>query len=230
MNEENLPAKIDRAFVRVSEFYADELVPLRATISAVPIIGGGMDMILASEGQKAAKRRLNVLLRETHERMEQLEKETIDKEFLKSEEFIDLVLKAFESAIKTRDDEKIRLYARVLTESTVQDKREKGYFPEEYLNLLADLSPKQLKVARSLYMEKPQIKGEEWQQWATQVCNDIGIDQRDLPVMLSRLESSGLLERVTSDGTWGALMNPIEPRYKITSSFGRLMEFLELEK
>ena len=63
-----------------------------------PKIGGGIDMIIATEGQKATKKRSFKLIDEMKQRMEQHEEEASNKEYLASDEFIDLVIKAFDSA------------------------------------------------------------------------------------------------------------------------------------
>jgi len=132
MEERNLPARvkmeraIDRATARAAEQYEENTV-LRAAVVSIPLLGGGLDMIFASEGQRAAKERLYKLIEAIKERTVQLEEEAVSKEYLESEEFIDLVMKAFDSATKTRD-EKIRWYARILTEATVRQKQG-SYFP-----------------------------------------------------------------------------------------------------
>jgi len=124
MDGEHLPAQVDRAVAAASECYGDNTA-LRAAITAIPYIGGGLDLVLAAEGQRAFKERIEKLMSEIHFRMEVVEKGGINKDYLGSEEFIDLVMKALDATIKTRDEGKIRWYARILTESTMRIKQER---------------------------------------------------------------------------------------------------------
>jgi hypothetical protein len=236
VTEESLPAKVDRAFEKASEFYGDELIPIRAAITSIPLIGGGIDLILASEGQRAAKRRLTVLLAAMKERMEQLEESAVDREYLESDEFIDLVLKAFDSATRTRDDEKIRLYARILTESTIRYKRE-GYSPEEYLHLIADLTPKDLRIARAFYGaaatfpvreeddDELEASMEAWRRRSEELCKKFDLDYEELLFFLNRIEAVGLVR-----GVGHTYPGRIAQTYVMTSAFKRLMEFLEFSE
>jgi hypothetical protein len=117
---------------------------LRTLVVAIPGIGSIFDMVLASEGQRIYRERIHRLIADMkvdmQERMETVENSALDKEYLESEEFFDLLIKALDATIKTRDETKRRMYARILTESTILSERE-GHSPEEYLNLIADLTP-----------------------------------------------------------------------------------------
>ena len=71
---------------------------LRTFVVSIPYLGDGVDVVIATEGQKATKEWIFKLIGETKQRMEQHEEEAINKEYLASDEFIDLVIKAFDSA------------------------------------------------------------------------------------------------------------------------------------
>ncbi len=197
-------------------------------------------MIISAEGQRATKERILKLIDEMKQRMEQHEEEAINKEYLASDEFIDLVIKAFDSATRTRDEQKILWYARILTESTVW-RKQGDYFPEEYLHLIADLTPLELKVARNFYGSNVRGMGgsspreEEWEAWREQVCSDLGVDQATLSMDLSRIAATGLIEPVVSgqnnEEIWMAGGGPGDPSfYSVTPAFEKLMEFLELDE
>jgi hypothetical protein len=242
MTEENHQASIeerlDRAATRAAEWYERNTV-LRAMVVSIPYLGGGLDTIITSEAQRATTERVYMLLDELSRRMKQHDEEAINREYLDSDEFIDLVIKAFDAATKTRDEEKIRWYARILTESTVREKQG-NYFPEEYLHLIADLTPLELRVANHLYKsglhERARLfpDDEVWTDWKEQVCNDLNIDRATLPMNLSRIAATGLIEPVITGidevGNlvhWGS--EPGDPSYYgITAAFQKLMKFLEL--
>jgi len=196
-----------------------------------PKIGGGIDMIIATEGQKATKKRSFKLIDEMKQRMEQHEEEASNKEYLASDEFIDLVIKAFDSAAKTRNEEKIRLYARILTESTVRDKQE-TYFPEEYLNVLAGLTSRQVEVAWAMYevqvvpREERHPEGDDgWHQEKELLCKKLNLDGTQLKFLLKGLVAAGLVAEIgrTKPGT-------IATEYSITPAFEEMMSFLDSSK
>jgi len=242
MEKRNLPARvemeraIDRAAARAAERYEENTV-LRAAVASIPLLGGGLDMIFASEGQRAAKERMRKLIEAITERTVQLEEEAVNREYLESEEFIDLVMTAFDSATKTRDEEKIRWYARILTEATVRQKQG-SYFPEEYLHLIADLTPLELRTARSFY-ESDLYKGgrkfpqeEAWTAWKEQTCKRLNIDRATLSMNMSRIAATGLIEPVNigsdESGSWAYEGEPGDPSlYRVAPAFEKLMRFLE---
>lgn len=240
MSEENLPEKInrtiDRAVEEASERYA-RMTPLRAVIASIPYLGGGLDVIFMAEGERAFKRRIQMLLHNMKERMESVEEEAVSKDYVESEEFIDLVLKAFDSATKTRDEEKIRWYARILTESTLKAKRE-GYTPEEYLYLTADLSPKELRIARVLYdLQSLRLvqtgkdfapEMDAWEGDSKKLCAEFNLQYDELVFFLKRIEAVGLVRSIgrMSMGNEGI----VPETYEITPSFRKMMTFLAFSR
>ena len=234
MREEDPSAELARLAEGASSAY-EQNTALRAAVVAIPSVGSSLDFVLASEAQRRLRERIFKLIHAMQEHMETIEDNAIDKEYLRSEEFFDLLLKAFESATKTRDDRKLRMYAQILTESTVHSKRE-GYSPEEYLDVIADLTPRELLVARALYRDLPgegyenretnEIQ-EAWRAWQDRVRTEVGIDGADLQLILGRLHS---LDLITEDaGLWPISVGPIEtpPQYWVSPAFKKLMRFLE---
>ena len=94
-------------------------------------------------------------------------------------------------------------------------------------------------VARSLYRDRPEKRfgaqpgDDAWTIWQGKVCGEIGLDVVDLQLALGRLRSCGLLWEVTAgeDGDGLVLLGhgPGETLpYRASSSFEKLMRFLEL--
>jgi len=221
---------ISRGTERASELYGDNTA-MRAMVASVPFIGGGLDVIFTVDGQRAFKKRVQTLIEDMKTRIEQHDEEAINKEYLESEEFIDLVIKAFDSATRTRDEEKIRWYARVLTESTVRNKQEK-YLPEEYLNVLASLTPKQVEVAWAMYeVQREPREGahpEGWEGWSKEreeVRRKLSLEESQLIFMLKSLVAVGLVAEILRNkpGT-------IAIEYSITPSFKEMMNFLDVSQ
>ena len=129
-------ADLERRAEEASEAYERNMA-LRALVSAIPGIGSSLDIVLTSGGVRSEERIRNLidaLKEDMQERMETVADSTLDKEYLESDEVFDLVMRALDATIRTRDEVKRRLYARILTESTIRSKRE-GHSPEEFLPL-----------------------------------------------------------------------------------------------
>jgi hypothetical protein len=230
-------AELERRAEEINVAY-EQNTALRTLVAAIPVIGSSLDMVLASEGQRIYKERIRKLIvamkDDMHERMETVEDSALDKDYLKSEEFFDLVIRALDATIKTRDEAKRRMYARILTESTILSERE-GHSPEEYLELIVDLTPQELMVARALYRDWPRRVGdnegrgdaeEGWKRWQDRVRAEVGLDGTDLQLILGRLRSSGLATEAL--GTVRSTPQPDDlPEYWVAPSFEKLMRFLE---
>ena len=81
----------------------------RAFVLAIPGIGGSLDLVISSGGQRSEERIhefLDDMKKDMQERLEAVEDSAIDEEYLQSEEFFDLLMKALDTAIKTRDETK----------------------------------------------------------------------------------------------------------------------------
>jgi hypothetical protein len=211
---------------KVSEVYAENTV-LRALINTIPYIGSSLDILFASKGQKIIKSRLTQILEDLKVEMNRLQENMIDSEYLESEEWFDLVLRGFEAAAKTRDREKICLYSKVLRGAFTIQNREQSY-PEEYLDILAELILKEIEVARVIYSQQrdsPQNDENELK-WAIQkgwkqLSEQCSIPKEDLPFVLLRLQRSGLIREII-----GTYMDYKGGVYIITESFRKLMRYL----
>lgn len=237
MTETDPSAELARRAEQANVAY-ERNTALRALVVAIPGIGSSLDVVLASEAPRIFRERTSKVLNDMKERMETVEDSAIDKEYLQTEEFFDLVLKALDSAIKTRDERKLRLYARILTESTIRSKKE-GHSPEEYLDLIADLTPLELRVARALYAGWPregcESRGtndvqEAWRGWQDRVRAEVSIDGADLQLILGRLHSSGLITE--EGGLFPRDVGPIDepPQYWVSLGFEKMMRFLEVRE
>ena len=221
--------EVSNKLVKASEVYTQNVV-LRALVNAIPYIGGSLDVLFASKGQQIVQERIMELLEDLKAEMSLLQGETVDKKYLESEEWFDLILRGIEAATKTRNREKIHLYAKVLKGAvTVQNREE--FSPEEYLVILAELTPKEIEVARAIYeqqSDRPQ-DGENELQWAerkgweqlSEQCPSV--PKEDLPFILLRLQRSGLIHEIT--GTYVGYGGGV---YVITEPFRKLMRYLSV--
>jgi hypothetical protein len=201
---------------------------LRAMINAVPYIGGSLDVLISSKGHKVLQERVESLLRQLQSDMSSVKENMIDRTFLDSEEWFDLVVKALESAARTRDSEKIRMYSTILRNSVITDMR-LTHNPEDYLAVLSELTAREVKLAKAIYTQQnDRPEGNETElQWATRKgWKNLAIESRlgeeELPFLLKRVERSGLIKEIT-----GAYVGYTGGVYVITDVFRKLMNYIE---
>jgi len=222
MNEE-----ISERLERAAQVYSNNTV-LGAIVNAIPYIGGSLDKLISARGHKIAQERIKSLLEQLQTDMGTVKENTIDRTFLESEEWFDLVVKALESAARTRDSDKITLYSRILRNSVIQSNR-KTYSPEDYLTILAELTPREVELAKAIYAQqsdRPKDNENELH-WARRrgwenLAAESGLDEKDLIFLLIRLERSGLIRQVT-----GSYLGYEGGVYVITEVFRKLMDYLE---
>lgn len=241
MTETGKPSELDRLAEENSVAYENNMA-LRALVLMIPGIGSSLDLVLADGGQRYRERILSALedmKEDMKERLGTVEESALDKEFLNSDEFFDLMMKFFDTTTKSRDETKRRLGARILTESMILSDKEQ-YSPEEYLDLIADLTPRELAVAQALYKEQVEQAYENleasevrqaWKAWQDSVRTEASIEGADLQLILGRLQSLGLIVEDSalypSDGGPPNSERPLYSRLYWTSpAFKKLMRFL----
>jgi hypothetical protein len=207
---------------------------LAGTLSGPVVSGAGFALgaVLSGKAQQAVNRRLQVLMHELQAELSVLQNCKVDwsglQTYVQSEPYLDLMIKAVETTARTRHDEKIRLYARVLSNALLlQDLEDPS--PEEYLDVLAELSPRELAVAKALYDQQKEgpTDREGVPSWIWRVGWPQGFEAcaslppTDWPFLLSRLQARGLIREVAE-----VLPSQPDPRYLITPTFRTLMEYL----
>jgi hypothetical protein len=74
---------------------------LRAAMNLIPNIGSVIDVWISSKGQNLQQKRLLYTVSCLTDEMKKIKIEKIDKEFLDTEEFYDILRRTFENSIKT---------------------------------------------------------------------------------------------------------------------------------
>ncbi|BFP43222.1 hypothetical protein FGF1_40670 [Flavobacteriaceae bacterium GF1] len=131
----------------------------RASVSAVPYIGGALDILLSSGIQvKSQERFLNFLV-EIEKQIKGIDEKKIDHQFLESEKFYDLFVKSSNLAVRTRLRDKIKAYAKILT-SSVSSEFTPNINAEDILNIIEGLTENDIKLIKliSHYLESKDVK------------------------------------------------------------------------
>ncbi len=210
-----------------SSFYNDEN-GLRAAIMAIPIIGGQLDLLLSSPGQKFVEERLRYLIDELQNEMSAVQEHLINKDFIGKEEGFDLIQKTFIATAKTRQREKLKVFAQILRGGLTL--KEKTHDPELYLRIVDELTVKELEVALLLYEVKEirKIIIEEKRENQHGMTNDpywfskhyTQYSRDELEYILPRIANTGLIKEFVGSaiGNGGWQYNPT-PLFKDFISF-----------
>jgi hypothetical protein len=220
---DNLPAKVVAALRQwdgqVSEAYSG-LSALRALVNAIPCIGSPLDALLGTRGQNYASRRLQRTIEELHAQCAALDQAKLDCQFLDSEQFYDLVRGVFEQAQRTADADKVTLYVRILLRRCQAAPYSEN--AQEYLDLIAGLTPPEIQVATAAYRHAPRFKESD-------VIGELpGMTEDMVTSYLARLQRTGLVLYVA--GPQGTLTDETgdDNTCQVQEYFHRMMQFLEL--
>jgi len=224
-----LPKYISEKINPAIEKYSENII-LREVISFIPFIGSPLDIFLTTKAQKTVNVRMIHLFNELKGEMSTLEKGKVDKDYINSEEFIDLFIKTIEAAAKTIDKGKIKLYAKLL-KGAIKFQDRKKYSPEEYLQVLSELTIRELEVAKAIYKQQGQErkKDEDELQWILRrgweklekECPSIY--KEDFTFVLLRLQKSGLIRQMPPK-YWYTQEKVV---FVITDVFRKIMIYLE---
>ena len=228
---------IKNTLIEASKAYSDQTI-IRAGINTIPFVGGSIDILLSSTGQNFVIKRIENFIAELDREISTLNESKINYDFFQSEEGFDLIIKAFNSVSKTRQQEKLILYARIIKGTITLDKSFEVDDPEIYLNIVEELSVKELKVARFLYelkeinvlTEQEIAEAEIDKKKNGHSINDAGIlsnrytdlNKDDLISVFIRLERTGLIKEVV-----GSYMGYTGGKYLINPLFKKFMAFID---
>lgn len=218
--------------VQASKVYADQTV-IRAAINAIPFVGGSLDILLSSSGQNFVIKRIETFISELNNQLKQLDNSKINQDFLATEAGFDIIIKAFNSAARTRQDEKLKLYAKIIKGALTDSKTYEEDEPEIYLRIIEELTVKELRVAKCLY-ELKEIK-KKGQEQDNPNCNQDGMtndvwwlskhypefDKDELVSIFIRLERTGLIKELV-----GSFMGYGGGQYLINPLFKKFADFI----
>lgn len=195
---DNIKSKL----VQISKGYADQTM-IRAAINLIPAVGGSLDLLLSSSGQNFVIRRIEKLISELSEQIGELNESKINHAFFEKEEGFDLVIKVFTSASRTRQNEKLKLYAKIIKGALTEGKEYQEEEPELYLQIVEELSVKELRVAKCLY-ELKETKSKDSENinnndalWLSNKYPEF--DKDELVSILVRLERTGLIKELVGN-------------------------------
>ena len=132
---------------KISEQYGDKAW-LRAIVQTVPYVGGSIDTLLTSEGQKYRESRIADYISEIASRIEGLESKFENLILTQPEETFDLLRSQIESVDRCRSHEKRKRFANILLNQI--DSNSNWDEPETASRILGDLTQNHVAVLQAM--------------------------------------------------------------------------------
>jgi hypothetical protein len=187
-------------FDTLGDFYADNPL-MRALVALAGLIpvASVVDAAVVAQWEKAKKERFRILL----DKLSQ-DEEHLTEELIQQEDFIYAFISVARSSILTRQREKIRLFAQLLTNACRRKKLDSDEF-EENLKILDELSLRELKLLLLFKKHEDRLseraqkqtgdhRRSQWDALANDAESELGISREHLSSTLSRLARTGLYE------------------------------------
>lgn len=213
--ENTLSEKVTAIAERGAEWYAEES-SLRLLITAIPTIGGPLDVWISTKGQKIIEKRTTNLINELKSEMGTIAEDKVNYEFLESEDFFDLIVAAFESASRTKEQLKINLYAKIIKNSVVIE--DVDFSSLEYIKIISELSLQEILVLKQLYETKGMNAFDD------SIFSDFGnMSRDDFIFVLKRIERVGLIYEYRQPG--GLASSSVN--YKFSNVLKKINQYLE---
>ncbi|MBT2792196.1 hypothetical protein, partial [Paraburkholderia strydomiana] len=177
---------------------------LRALVQLVPLsVGSAVDTALMTRVATIRADRTRVFFDELAK-----DENPLHPTLLENNEFLHCYFATSAAALRTQRIEKIQSLARLLRSSTEDGKIATVDEYEEFLNILADLSHRELSVLVTLdrYEAQHPLQADEndlqranrfWEAFVQQISQDFSIELREVDSVLTRLNRSGCYETFT---------------------------------
>lgn len=192
---------------------------LRAAVNAIPIVGGSIDAVLSELVGRNSEKRMLSLIEELEKEFEQLHEEVINKEFIKSDEWTDLIRLSVEKTIRIRNENKIRAIAKIITDSAKKDKLEVDH-AEDLIDILGELREEEAKVLSLIYSKK--LEGIDITSNGIEIKDELPENMVNrLHFILKRLEGLGLISEFT-----GSMFGYSGGSFSLTKTGVELCEYI----
>lgn len=145
---------------KIVEGYAEQ-TPIRIlTTTLIPVFGSIIDQILGNYANNMYQKRIEDALRKLDNELLHIKNKLVTNDFLKSESFFDIFIQFLENSIKTRNEEKIQYYVKILSDTISHP--DKIEFNELVMRQIALLTTNDLILMRFMYkknQENPELFG-----------------------------------------------------------------------
>lgn len=224
----SLEKKIESAISKSAENPA-----LGWVLSNIPIYGPAIQSAMTTLETAILTKRMSDFVISVHEEALLIDQSKVDQSYFETEEFYDFVRRALENTARTRDQTKIKLYARILVRAPILDNAIFRSSIEDFFAILLELSPADLHLAREVFeqqkdlpeefnsIEQDELRHVKDSGW-DDLPNTLRINKSQFGLSVTKLVRIGLLRQVI-----GTYQSYIGDAYSITPVFRTLMTLIE---
>lgn len=141
------PDDVGRELAGASEKHPGDTVAaivLRAGISVVlPWLSAPMEILISHRASEIERKRISAFAESLKRELVNLDEAKIDHDYLLTEEFYDLIVKALDHIRKTRSEKKRTLYARILR-SGISSAATDTETSEDLMNIVTELTEREV--------------------------------------------------------------------------------------
>lgn len=209
-------------------------IALQNTILSIPG-GPAIDVLIREIGSRISQQRIAETVCAIQLELDRLDAMKIDREYVISEEFYDLVIRIFYQSVKDRVYEKKVIFAKILAKSLLIENKEMRENNEDFVNLLEDLSIQDLTLLKHIYDQQqdmsPRTNPAEgtynelltvlssgWEK--LQSINNL--DAVEFQISLLKLSRSGFIKEIT-----GSYVGYLGGTYIITPMLKKLVNLVK---
>jgi len=216
-----------KKFQPLLEKYENNRV-IRGLIQLIPFgIGGAVDVVLTKTIEKIQEERANTFFDELSSG-----NIVVDERLLESEDFLHAYFSTAKYALNTRRREKIRMFANLLKSSLIESEISDIDEYEDYLNVLDELSYRELLalnmldkyslIAKENGQNDLQRTGIFWEEFENRLSQELHISTEQVPDFMNRIARTGCYEMFT-----GSYLGYTGGRGKLTPTFKKLKQFIK---
>ena len=205
-------------------------IAFRSKLVSVPVIGSYMDVVYTESIQA---------IKETafQNSIEKLDEEKVDKEYLNSLEFFNLLVKTFKLTLDEIETDKVIYFSKLIKDSLESDELGRKY-NFDYIKTISELSVDQMCILKVLYVQQKDIVSYSGDNFGnviltktdykniSKILDDkYSITNDEFEFLAKRTEATGLIHEILyldDDGNMGYV-------YAINSTLNKLMEKLNIE-
>ena len=207
-------------------------IALRSKLISVPIFGDHMDVVYTESMQAIKERAFNNSL-------EELDEKKVDKEYLNSLEFLNLLVRTYKMALDEIEMDKIIFFSKLIKNSLESSEEDRKY-NLDYIKIVHELSIDQMHLLHEIYIQQKDLykfreeypeytelnlvhECTNWKNMPKILNEKYGIDEEDLNFLLKRTESTGLIREIT-----GTYLNYDGGTYIMNETLRKFMDSLEI--
>lgn len=207
-------------------------IALRSAILSVPIIGSYMD-VGYTESIQAIKEKIFI------NSLEELDEKKVDKAYLNSLEFLNLLVRTYKMALDEIEMDKIIFFSKLIKNSLESSEEERKY-DFDYIKIVHELSIDQMHLLHEIYIQQKDLykfreeypdytelnlvhECTDWKNLPKILNDKYGLDENDLNFLLKRTESTGLIREIT-----GTYLNYDGGTYIMNETLRKFMDRLDI--